>query len=407
MRIDLFEFLDGLFRGILYFFYNLAESAFWVVRRPIRGPALLYRVHKDKTRRQLGGLTFLFVTYFAVYASLYFLADPQSGPPLLRTMMPALGGSFDISWWWVVFLASVVSTIIVDALLRIVLRLRFRKRRVRERILGTTEYALFLPVLLATPWAAILVASNLFSLLSPVDWGALLRGLAALVLVGSVATIPAAASFWPSLRRGRAHGRRREARQGPAAAIRAAGARALPFAPRSIALSTLAALASLTGAGLGFMHIFSQTILQDRLIVEQLECRILEDRPYIDVVLHNRSQATVPVNFEDLSLHIGRARQDEFSDWVPGEGQSVGLRNGDDAFGSPALLRPGDTALVRGWLTTRPSPAPEASSDCLLHGTVSAGVGGNSSRSIAVHGEPGTVRARSAAPAADPAPATR
>lgn len=173
MRIDLFELIEGLFRGIVYFIYNLVETTAAVVRHPIKGPIRLYRLHVRTERRQIGGLTYLFLVsvvlqwvllnwvLFSSVDDYVVQANQPSGLSGWRERLAALSltaPTFDLDALWPLILGSIVSTVIIDAVLRLVLRGRFPRRvRYRQMLLAGSEYAL-LWMILAALMAAILFA---------------------------------------------------------------------------------------------------------------------------------------------------------------------------------------------------------------------------------------------------------
>ena len=64
MSVDLFDLLEGLFKGTVFFFYNVLETAFLLFRHPFRAPGYLDAAYRMKGRRQIGGLTFMFLAFF-------------------------------------------------------------------------------------------------------------------------------------------------------------------------------------------------------------------------------------------------------------------------------------------------------------------------------------------------------
>jgi hypothetical protein len=373
MRIDLFELIDGLFRGIVYFLYNLLETAYRVLRHPMRAPALLWRAHRTEGKRQVGGLTFLFVTYFAVFGALDWLVSGGMGETLLPELTGVLGGSFDTAWWWNVFLASLASTVFVDSVLRIVLRIRFRARRRRAELLAKTEYALFLPAVLVTPVAALagifwvniyLIGSDISGLASAIPVVAF-----ALALCG-----PAAAQYWA-----RPAPLRRRFRQG-------------------LALGALISAGSALGLAVGALRLSDEYYRGNRIEVVRLDCRLLEDRPFVDVLLTNRAGRVVAVDPAEAAFYVGPVVMSPIvRGWVGvSDTPPLPLRAGEDAYGSATLIGPGDTRLVRGWLTVPAPPGLTAGTQCMLIGSASG---------VQISGEPGRVAEPTGRSPGLPAPA--
>lgn len=201
MRIDLFEFVEGLFRGIVYFIYNVVETTAAIIRHPIKGPIRLYRLHITTERRQLGGLTYLFIAslllqwvvlHWLLSTSRVFYERESAGPSDLSALREKLAAislsppTFDIDTLWPLILGSLVSTVIIDAVLRLALRWRFPRRvRRRQMLLAACEYSLLWMILAALSGAVI------STLLVDVDRGQL--DLAGLYLWGGLAVL--AASF--------------------------------------------------------------------------------------------------------------------------------------------------------------------------------------------------------------------
>ena len=66
MNVDLFDLLEGLFNGLVFFVYNALETAARLLRHPFRAPGYLSAAFRTKGRRQISGLTFMFLTFFTV-----------------------------------------------------------------------------------------------------------------------------------------------------------------------------------------------------------------------------------------------------------------------------------------------------------------------------------------------------
>ena len=155
MRIDLFEFAEGLIRGVIYFLQNFIQSAWVIVRRPVRGPAELHRAYLHKSRQQIGGLTFLFLTVLLYFwlngdrllgnVGLLARGDLRTAVRSMLARAPDLGGDAV----WRPTLGALAATFIIDVALRLFLRWRLPDRtRRRHLVLAATEYVLALPALI-------------------------------------------------------------------------------------------------------------------------------------------------------------------------------------------------------------------------------------------------------------------
>lgn len=394
MQIDLFELIDGFFRGILYFFYNLISTAFTLIRHPFRGPALLYRAHLQPGQKQMGGVTFLFVVLFVGYT--LRVARGQSGDLSLVTQMSgALGGSFDPHWWWMMFVGSFASVIIIDALLRLYLLWRMpgpRQKRRRQAVLGRVEYALFPAALIAPP--ALFTVSTVWHLagLGSPSLSFLLRSL--LIGFGLIflAVIPAAAQL-------RTGGRMRP-RKAAADRRRAPGRWLTASMARIIGVGAVLAAAVAFGTNITAFSVLRQFSNESRIVVEDLTCHVFEDRPFVDALLTNRSAVSAPLGTptngappgtSDMHVSLGTMIEDH-GNWNAGNGtRQYPLVIGRDPYALPTILRPGETAMVRFWLTRRPEPGPGNADQCLLDGWVRFGPDGNGSHTLSIYGAPGRV----------------
>lgn len=156
MRVDLFDLIEGLFRGVVYFVYNIFETTFTILRHPIRGPIQLHRWHLQPKRQQMSSLTFLLVSFTVFYwilLSKIFAPEDESEVTtdfiIERLTSASVNTSnLDISSLWPMFVLGLVSTIIIDAVLRLILRgLLPRSKAWRDAILASTEYAFFWMIL--------------------------------------------------------------------------------------------------------------------------------------------------------------------------------------------------------------------------------------------------------------------
>jgi len=160
MQIDLFEFLESIFRGLVYFFYNAVETLWILTVHPWRGPAWLYRTYTQKDRKQIGGLTFLFLIlflFFGLCARMFSVTEFRLQEVLGKPL--ALGS--DETWRTVVSAAA--STVLLDSISRLYFRWRvpYNVRR-RRRLLAMFEYSLAWPVLLMAllPFGALTAAGT-------------------------------------------------------------------------------------------------------------------------------------------------------------------------------------------------------------------------------------------------------
>jgi len=173
--MDLFDLLEKFFRGIVFFIYNLAETTWTVLRHPIRGPTGLYRRCQRPTSRQLGGLTYLFLILFGCYwlflrqsADLLLFAT-AAGPSYRDELSKALKNaslaapSFSIEAIWPILLGALISTVAIDAVLRLLLRWRLPGRpKHRQAVLAASEYAMLWIVLaLMSVWIFLMILPEL------------------------------------------------------------------------------------------------------------------------------------------------------------------------------------------------------------------------------------------------------
>jgi hypothetical protein len=345
MKVDLFELLDGFFRGVVYFVYSLVESTFRLVRHPLRGPAHLQRARRAPDRRQISAVTFLFMAYLGAYA--FELRHYSEGP-----FSPALSESLDA--WWPILAASLASTVIVDMMLRLAVQRRHRQRRRREFALATAEYAMLLPALLVTIVVLDAEKGLLFNLFGPVPrtdglWPVLSRvwpKLLAAFGLACVLVIPAVRNFW---RGGYSVARRGSA---PAAPPRL-------WAARLLGMAGLAMLASTVGGGIHTLA-YTRWTSRPEIRVASLLCHPDAPHPYVDMILSNRSRAPLLVDAGDLFLYVGPLRTIRVED----VGAAL-LRLSEEDFsflvfrlqppeGGATAFMPGESKLVRANLPRNP-----------------------------------------------------
>ena len=194
MNLDLLTLLENIVSGFVSFFYSLARSLFATARRPIRGPVRLYRKYKSHAVRQIGGVTFLcmgfFISFYVLHHANLDVGVGSLGEWLRGLLVDAVKRLPDTRAkdLWPVFVASLISTIVIDAAFRLYLDLRHVPHKRRDMALGSAEFALFW----AAPFAV--VFALLFLIGATVDVGIAL-GVTALTMVPilMVLCIPAAA----------------------------------------------------------------------------------------------------------------------------------------------------------------------------------------------------------------------
>lgn len=176
MRIDLFELVEGLFRGIVYFIYNLIGTTGAVIRHPIIGPFRLHRQHSRPHTRQIGGLTYLFLLFLIFYWFTEGGVDATNGLPGLGEMTDRMASasvsapSLNPDAIWPLIVASLLSTVLFDAVLRLLLRWRLRGRQAyRQLLLSAAEYAM-LWMVLALASAMLALAMFVRDILFGPDW---------------------------------------------------------------------------------------------------------------------------------------------------------------------------------------------------------------------------------------------
>ena len=151
MRIDVFEFLEGLIRGLVLFIYNFVETIWQLTTAPRWGVLKLYRASADPRRKQLGGLTFLFLLFFlAAIARTPLLLLALGFGDVSGSLLKALNATPRIGSdaLWAPVVGALAATMIVDAPCRLLLRWRWPRRPVRRRmLLAGFEYLLTWPIL--------------------------------------------------------------------------------------------------------------------------------------------------------------------------------------------------------------------------------------------------------------------
>lgn len=139
--MDLFELTERIFQGVVYFLYNLVFSIWTVFRHPVRGPAMLQAHYESDGKRQMGGMTLLFLTQFILLLLILpFLTGSGTLGPLGAWLVTS-----ELRWgdFWPALLSSVVAAVLVDAGLRLLMRPFYETPSAeRERAIGQIEYAM-------------------------------------------------------------------------------------------------------------------------------------------------------------------------------------------------------------------------------------------------------------------------
>ena len=343
LRIDLFDLVDGLFRGVVYFFYNIFETIIHLVRRPFRGPLRLYRKRRQPDVRQLAGPTFLFLSFaafFAVYHAMlarHEYGDAEGEAAIGDQLAAAVTStpSLDADWLWLVLATGLTATVVVDASLRLVLSSPgFGTRARRALVQEGVEYALFWPILL------LLVLSLRPATLFPLQ-DAMLAPREAVGLdfipFFLLALMPAALLLAAGLRSARR---------------RAPGARPLLRLASLAAMAAIMFAATLAGARLG------STIVQQRqeqrmagfdqgLLVFDLDCALAGPVPHVAAVIWNRGTEPVVLQAFFLRLYIATRPDNLFHTQEDLERAVQHLVAFDDPPGPSLLIQPGEARRIR------------------------------------------------------------
>jgi len=200
MRIDLFDFVESVFRGFIYFIYNVFWTLWSLTVSPRRGPVRLHRAYQRASQRQIGGLTFLFLLIFMLFGA----ASVLSGGDAIGVLKSAPNLQSDAVW--LPLLGAMIGTVLIDASLRIILRLRLPQRPGKRAILlSVLEYSLTWPVIFAffAPLAILVPIEGLDAFIFVIF-------IVPLFWLIAIATCAPAADF--VLYCGRRHGRPRPAR---------------------------------------------------------------------------------------------------------------------------------------------------------------------------------------------------
>ena len=326
MRIDLFEFVESVFRGFVYFVYNALETLWDLTRSPRRGPVRRHRAHQRENERQIGGLTFLFLLFFAIFGLAALLSGDNGTAGALKSAPDLTSDAV-----WLPLLGAMIAAVIVDATLRLVLRWRLPGRRTKRRmLLSVVEYSLTWPVLIAflLPLVLVLSPQPVADLLTP------LVALTALWLVAALACAPATAFLYFCARD-------RDPRRG-------SGTRG--WAVRGLMQAGVALLVIAAGVSGGVAAVFIAEAEdggpeEPTWLVHADFVRCLLDDPEPHVVATFRNPTRIPLVI-DIDRHVlllvVRYKNGERGGSVPVE---LVAPEGPDAL--PVLIVPGATQLVR------------------------------------------------------------
>jgi hypothetical protein len=142
MGTNVFNLIEGFFRGVIFFLYNTASSLFAAAVDPLHAPVRLQQRNGDPTEQQISSQTFLLITFFLCLggASLYGV-----GSEFARTHVT--GDEVRSDDFSHLLAMSVIATVLLDAPLRLFFSETFRARqRLFTVRLAVVEYALLWPV---------------------------------------------------------------------------------------------------------------------------------------------------------------------------------------------------------------------------------------------------------------------
>lgn len=310
MRIDLFELIEGFFSGVIYFLYNAVSTTAQLVHHPLKGPLRLYLRYRNHRYRQIGGLTFLFILFFALMLTLELVGLSDSA--LSEASKAAvLFGAFDGRIFWPVTVSALIATTITDATLRVFLKIRLRARPRRATIiLGTVELAFLFPLVgfcgLAYCLPIILIAydtigADLSSSDSPAVVGALVVSVGLIIF----APIPPLALLRSGLRRTRRPGERGLLLKWGSAA---GGIVAIWLL---VSVAFIAAVIPATGRNRERSMTRHVEARRDRIIeVLELHCYPGGAQPYADALLRNIASRPILLPARDVRLRIFRWEKD-------------------------------------------------------------------------------------------------
>jgi hypothetical protein len=331
VRIDLFEFVEGVIRGVVYFFYNVVETLWQILRYPRRGPIRLYRAHMKKGRQQIGGLTFLFLVFFTGFGLMVRRPPPSpmdiggdNGLPTTVQLLEVFSKPprFDTDIAWMAIVASIVTTVIIDAAIRAFLRWRWPARPQRRALLlSAIEYVLVLP-LLAVSALLIALLLGLGSTHVPDALGVSLLAFCALTALAACA--PAA---WLLLRPRRGRNRASLWRRWSAEGAVSAAFGALLLGATLVGQSTMERVRA-AGGGDGMRH----------FELVGFTCMLGGDSPHVDFALTNANSYDVlmfPEQELEAMLYSNR------------DGPTGFALTRDDPAAGPILFKSKESKLLR------------------------------------------------------------
>ena len=345
LRIDLFDLVDGLFRGVVYFFYNIFETVVHLVHRPFRGPLELYRRRRQPAIRQLAGPTFLFLCFFAFSAVYHFQLERIAGGVDPHAAAQEIGTAdladavvrtpgVDSDWLWLVLVTSLAATVAVNAVLRLVFSSRrFGAPGRRGLAVEAVEYALFWPILLLL---GLCLRVDTFNLLSAPMIGVYGQEPERLVPFLLLAMVPAALLL--------------------AAGLRTRRRRRFTFLRRLASLAAVAVTmfaALLAGGKLG-QAIVNQglderaTELRQGALVLDLDCALSGPAPHVNAVIWHREAEPTVLNPNAFEVLV--ASRPETSFFATSEEVSAAVSFPvafDDPPGQAILLQPGEARRIR------------------------------------------------------------
>lgn len=144
---NLFAFLESVVQGLIAFVYSVVVSLWAVLRRPVTGPLRLHGRFMRKDRRQLGGVTFLylgmFASLFVVFRTIDFSPQGMFGAASEGIVA---GPTLDLGGLWPIILGALAGTVAVDAPIHLWLRSRWGRQSRRAWFASAAEYSLALAV---------------------------------------------------------------------------------------------------------------------------------------------------------------------------------------------------------------------------------------------------------------------
>lgn len=324
MKVDLFELLEGLFHGVVFFFYNVVDTAWQLVTSPSKAPVALFRRFSRKHSRQTGSLTLLAISFLGIYwLTLPFGFGQRSLlSEISQTLAPAMISS---NQWWPLILAALATTAVTDGGLRMWLRIRLPKQRLtRDIVRSTVEYALFLP-------AAIILA-GLIAAVTLISEGISLRPVAISIFVVAIVAIVAAIQPAALLL---CAGEKKAGRKSGSAARQS---RLVRVWPRHLAMIALVAAAVAVGVNVARAARAAGGVSKTPdVTLTYLRCSLRADQPSIEAVVFNSTELPITIDVDrEFSVAIG-------------EGGDLILRavRQTHPSGAPLVLQPRHAELIK------------------------------------------------------------